>query len=226
MNIVQTLRSLILLSFMSLPMMIIAFVMFLALGLGNMSMFILLIGQVLAVPPTVTLLQAIVGAISKGTNPATFYVPMSDVSLLVPSEMTLDAYANVTPSWWMAHVMFFLGYLLANAVSVYNMPTDGALKAGTEWMAENRRAKAIGIICVVLLTAVTAGIIRLKVTQAETPVGLLVAILAMGGLGYGWYQFAAWCGARQADVFGMVQQMLPADPNNEVPMTCVYAPKP
>jgi hypothetical protein len=63
-------------------------------------------------------------------------------------------------------------------------------------------------------------------TNTETIAGIIMAILLGTVFGYAWYKLAASCGARAADVFGIVQQVIPSSAKDDKPMTCVYAPKP
>lgn len=203
-------------------MLIIGFVAFLAVGLGNMSFFVLLLGHILVVPAAGAGSHALFDLVYKKRTDAPVYVPASDVGMLVPSATRLEYQQNVAPSWWMAHVIFFMSYLLTNAVSVFMLAPE---PKASDWMIENRKGRAASIIAVVLL--VTIGLTWLRYTTGtETLLGIGVALLLSGGLGVGWYKFAEFCGARHADVFGVVQQMLAVNAQDDVPMTCVYAPKP
>ncbi len=222
MNPLQAVRSTLLLAFMGLPMLIISFVAFLAVGLGNLSFFVLLLGHILVVPTAAGGSHALFDLIYKKRIDAPVYVPASDVGMLVPSATRLEYQQNVAPSWWMAHVVFFMSYLLTNAISVYSLAPE---PKASDWMIENRKAKAASIIAVLLLVTVALTWLRYT-TGTETMLGILVAFVLSGGLGVGWYKFAEFCGARHADVFGVVQQMLTANAQDDVPMTCVYAPRP
>jgi hypothetical protein len=202
-------------AFRTLPILLISFVAFLAIGLGNMGMFVLLLGQAVLVPLVTTLVQLITGV-----YPSSFQ-DGSDVTSLVAS-MSNRQPVNVTPSYWMQHVLFFFGYLLANGVGLYLLPQE---KGQSDMYYENRRAKARGVIIVSVLAAVLFSFFRYQ-TGAETVRGMAVALVSGGGLGYAWYQFAAYCGARHADVFGVAPTLLPATAKEEKAMTCVYAPKP
>jgi hypothetical protein len=56
----------------------------------------------------------------------------------------------------------------------------------------------------------------------ERVAGLVVGIIAFGSLGAGWYQLARECSARDSDIFGIVQGILPPEAFDPPPMTCVY----
>ena len=189
-----------------------------------MALFVLLFGQAIVAPLAIFGLQSVGNLAARGDYVTKgFHVPMSDVSLLVPSAVSAQPFANVFPSWWVGHVLFFLGFLLSNAISVYNI--DSADKA-SEWAIENRKTRALGIIIIVAIAMVGLPLARKFLTNSETWIGIFLAGPVMATLGYFWYWFAERCGARQADVFGIVQQILPPSSQQDATMTCVYAPRP
>jgi hypothetical protein len=214
MDILHSTRITLLLAFLALPLLLVSFTGFLAIGLGNMGLFILFIGQAILVPIVTELSNWIMR--SRGwIKPEV----STDVSQLVPSA-SLMTYAQAAPSYWMAHLLFFLGYLLANSVNIYNLPVDSG---ASDWQVRNRKSKAVTVMTVVLLLIIILPLMRKLITGTETILGLALAFGLMLPLGYGWYQFASQCGARAADVFGIVQQIAPK--SEDRPTTCVYTPK-
>jgi hypothetical protein len=213
MEILHTARVTLILAFLALPLLLVSFTAFIAIGLGNMGLFILFIGQVILVPIIVGISNSI---IHWKFGPSA--IPPSDVGQLVPS--ALASSSVTTPSYWMAHVLFFLGYLMANAVDIYDLPVDSS---APEWQVRNRKMKAATVMSVIVLLLIVLPLLRKIVTGTETWLGIAIAFTTCGILGYGWYQFAAQCGARASDVFGIVQQMPPK--SDSTPTTCVYAPK-
>jgi hypothetical protein len=211
-------------AFRTLPLILVSFVGFLGLGLGNIGLFILFVGQVLIVPLATALVQTLTGMLQPpiNENGSLFFVKSSNVALLVPDSSFDSPFQNVAPSYWMAQVIFFAAYMLANAVAILNMPANSKLDP---ILISNRKSKAMTIIVVISTLTILAALLRFT-THSETPAGIALAILVGGGLGYGWYEFASICGARAADVFGVVQQIIPSSATDEKPMTCVYAPKP
>ena len=216
----DTLRTTILMGFRALPLLLISFVGFLAIGLGNMGMFILLLGHMLVVPIMTAIAQFITGKMYIVGDGRAF-VTGSDVVQLVPS-LSSSQPVNVMPSYWMQHVLFFFGYLLANGVGLLRLPQE---KGQSDVYYENRVAKAKAVITVGVLAALSFTALRYR-TGAETWRGVALAFATGGGLGFAWYQFAAYCGARHADVFGVAPSMVPISAKEEKAMTCVYAPKP
>jgi hypothetical protein len=220
MELLDTLRQSILMAFRALPILLISFIGFLAVGLGNMGLFILFIGHALAVPLLTGIAHLITGKFYTPGDPRA-YVQGSDVVQLVAS-MSNRLPVNVMPSYWMQHVLFFFGYLLANGVGLYLLPQE---KGQSDVFVENRKAKARAVIILSVLAALGFTVLRFG-TGAETLRGVALAFVTGGGAGYAWYQFAAYCGARHADVFGVAPSMVPVRAKEEKAMTCVYAPKP
>jgi hypothetical protein len=213
MEILHTARVTLILAFLALPLLLVSFTAFLAIGLGNMGLFILFMGQAFIVPMITGLFNWVVRS---RLGPSA--IPPSDIGQLVPSALITSSETN--PSYWMAHVLFFLGYLLANAVDIYSLPVDSS---APEWQVRNRKMKAATVMSVIMLLLIVLPLLRKIVTGTETWFGIAIAFATCGTLGYGWYQFAAQCGARASDVFGIIQQMPPK--SDSTPTTCVYAPK-
>jgi len=220
MDVLQTVRTTLALAFQSFPLLMSSFIGFLAIGLGNLGLFILFMGQAVIVPLVTAIAQSISERLPDPNN--LYHVKSSQASQLVPLHPFSGPTQNVTPSYWMMQVSFLFFYILANAVSIYMLPVDSKLPAV---FTENRKSTAITIM---VTTFFWLGLILWlrTMTHTEHLTGILVAIGLGCPLGFGWYQFAAICGARSADVFGIVQQILPASALETTPMTCVYAPTP
>lgn len=224
MELLQTIRTSILMAFRALPILLISFTAFLAIGLGNLGMFILFFGQAVLVPIVTELTHVVTAKLyPQGSMSGSAFITGSDIVQLVPS-LSSRGPTNVMPSYWMEHILFFLGYLLANGVGILTLPA--ADQTGlSEYLIENRKAKAKTVIAMTVVAAIVLTVLRFRMSGAETYRGIAVALITGGALGYGWYQFAALCGARHADVFGVVPTILPSSAKDETPMTCVYAPK-
>lgn len=124
---------------------------------------------------------------------------------------------SVAPSFWMAQLLFFVGYLLQNATSLYNQPAD---PQAPESKIRNRKEQAITAI--VITTIVTLAFMAIRYTTGcETGFGMAIAVITMIPLGVGWYHFAALCGARNADVFGISAKILPVGASEPAPQLCV-----
>ncbi len=200
--------------FIGLPLILASLMLFLGIGLGNKGMLWLFLGQGLIVPVAVFLIQLI-------SFPFPFAkVRASDLTQFVPSDGTPMGEVNVFPSYWSTQVVFFLTYVYMNAKAVYDMPVvDETI--GQKWRVENRMARSLMSMIVVVLFGVLIIGARYFLTGTETFLGIIASIAIGIGLGVGWFKVAGEAGARNADIFGVVQQMVPID--NSVVTTCKSA---
>jgi hypothetical protein len=218
-SLLQSARTTILMAFRTFPLIMISFVAFLAVGLGNMGLFVLFLGQTIILPIAVAISQRIF----ENGDKALYHVQASHVALLVPTSTYGSAHVNVTPSYWLAQTLFFFGYILANAVSIFTMPNNNKL---APILNSNRKSRAKTIIITTVFFALLMTGLR-WITHTETLRGVAAAYVVGGLLGYGWYQVAVKAGVAAVDVFGIAQQVIPASAQNDTTsMTCVYAPKP
>jgi hypothetical protein len=214
-------RSTILLAFKALPLLLISFIGFIAVGLGNLSLFLLFIGHATIVPLITELSHY--GTAKYGQ----LSVP-NDISQLVPlsptSGTSYNTPVNVMPTYWMANLAFFFGYLLMNAIEIYRLP---AAPQAADWMIISRKTRAATLIASSLVLLFTFSAIRYSLTGTETLGGIAFAIVVLGGSGMAWYQLATnVLGARNSDIFGVVQQMVSQNTGDTKPVTCVYKPSP
>lgn len=222
-GILLSARTAIISGFKALPVIMVSFIGFLSIGLGNLGLFVLFLGHTLLLPIAVYLSQFAFEAINKNDpDKSKYHVQLNQASSLVAGSGGGELRVNVAPSFWLAHVLFLLGYMLANAVSVMSIPDDPKIDP---ILKKNRRVRAGMIMATTIMMALIVSLLRYN-THSETFRGVIIAFGVGGLLGYGWYQFAVLCGARAADVFGMAQQIIPSSAKDEKPMTCVYAPKP
>lgn len=230
MSVLATLRTSLLLAFKSLPLLLISFIIFLAFGLGNTSLFILLLGQVLVVPFFTEILHYL-----SSTSPNIALLTSNDVSQLVPNTLgSVSMPVNVFPSYWMAHIAFLFGYLLSNAVSMYRQEPDPSLIQGVSSDAVKlsinlkvvaRKEKALSIIITTLCFFVLIAVLRVIATGAETFAGIMISLVLFGA-GYALYYAAQQFGAKNSDLFGIAMQMMSPDSAARKPKTCVYTGRP
>lgn len=215
MNPLDTIKRSIIMFFLGLPVILISIVFFLGFGLGNAGLLFLSAGQILTVPIVVLLCHAVTTFVP---GPGWQNVRDTDIGLLVPSETMDTSKLNVWPSYWMAHFTFFCSYILSNASSVYNLPAvSDDLEYDAKVQARKSRTSVIMIFIVAIFLILTG--IRLIYTHSENFVGVLIATLIFGSLGYGWHIASNSLGIRTMDIFGVVQQMIAVrDPS--VPMMC------
>jgi hypothetical protein len=231
MSLLVTLRTSLLLAFKSLPLLLISFIIFLAFGLGNISLFILLIGHVVIVPSITELFHLL-----SSNSPDIALLNSDDISQLVPTPAgSVTTPVNVFPSYWMAHMSFFFGYLLSNAVSMYRQEPDlsiiqgassDAVKKSINAKIAARKEKALTLIISTVSFLLLIAILRMIATGAETFAGVSVAIIVLGLAGAGYYMTAELFGVTNSDVFGIAMQMMSPDSAATKPKTCVYTGRP
>jgi hypothetical protein len=214
MDVIDSARKSILLAFIALPLVLASITAFLALGLGNLGLFILFLGQLVVIPLATFGLHLISGPAFDWSK-----IEPSQVASIVPRDYGVER-INVTPSYWSMQIVFFISYLITNAAQIYRLPVAAG---ASDWQVANRRSKALAVICVAAIILFGLLAIRWRLGgQLENPVGLLIALLGGGGLGFLWYAFASACGARASDIFGIIQQILPQTTGTA--MTCIYTP--
>jgi hypothetical protein len=219
MSIVQTVKGILYGGFVSLPMVLIGIVLFLATTLGNLGLIMLTIGHVFIVPFIVFFSNLLHEYFFKDSP--YFKVPSTDLCQLVPSAPLTTSQTFVGPSYWMAHVTFFFAFLITNAAKLYEKEAPSNADPNK---VENRKAQTMTAIILSVVTFVLLAGVRYFFSGCETAVGILFALLLIAPVGYGWYELATICGARDADIFGILQKILPPEFKDETPMTCVYSP--
>lgn len=211
-NIIQRIRQYILLSFLSLPLLLFTFTLFMGLSLSNIGLLLFAAAQILIFVITMLLQKAT-------NNFDQARLPAADILQLVPSAAITDSSISVTPSYWMAYMAFFLSYIFVNAIYVYKMPQTGALQ---QIEYENRRSKAVSVAIMTALAIVLFTIIRYSQGLEKIPSSMFT-IMIFGLLGWGFYSLSNTLGVRHADVFGIVTQILPKDASGTGgPKTCFY----
>ena len=217
MDAIDKTRRAILLFFLGLPIIMITLIIFLSISILNVGMIVLALGQVFIVPLTTMLLHAITQFMPAGSIAAT------DRALLVPSfeSATMAGTINVTPSYWVAHIVFLCGYVFSNALTTYKLATTSTTEGDYDWKVANRKARSIMIMAVSLILMFLLIALRYAFVGTERIPGVLLALLVFLPLSYGWYQVAIQTGARNSDVFGIVQQMIPVPEQDKSAALCV-----
>jgi len=188
-------------SFMALPLMMIAFTLFIGLGIGNIGLIILLLGQIFLVPVTSMLIHFVTGSY--------FTINSRDICNLVPSANKYG-FIPSAPSFWMAEVLFFMSYLIRNAYTIYN---QDAVTGASDAKVRNRKDRLYTSMVIGILITLLFVYLRYSFTGCETMVGITVSALVFVPLGIYWYDFAALCGAKNADIFGISASILPKGSN-------------
>jgi hypothetical protein len=230
MTFAKNLRIMIQQSFLSLPLLLIGWSLFLGSLQGNIGLLVLFLGHLTAVPLTVllsnTVLEFIVKKLEQFSSSSLMsfiQVNNSDICNLVPGKVeSSTAFLSVAPSLWMGHIIFFFSFLLFNGYGVYTMK---AADTADPEKVERRKTQALVSMILTSLILLVLVLLRKFAVGCETWIGIFIASTLMPLLGYGWYRLAKECSARDADIFGIVQKILPDEAQQPPPMTCVYTGK-
>ena len=168
-------------------------------------------------------------------NPFEWFMEKSDKSPTASCEMfptgSEDTIYN-TPSNWVNHISFFFGFIIANAVAIYNEPipkpsgaTEAAVKESAanigrrvtnrKWLAGTITALSIAVFIIILM-------FRYNKTECEQSFWIsFIPILITTFTGVSWFKLVQTkCGVRPADVLGIVQGMIPSQLIDN-PIVCV-----
>lgn len=195
---------------------------------GNIGLLVLGLGQITVLPLTVFLFQTIVeflGTKFEQQGWTGSWLPYTtvlnkEICNMIPGSADLTiTNVKVAPSFWMSQILFFFSFLMSNGVSLVTMKAE---ENADPDKVENRKTQAtISIAISFGLLLLLVGI-RYFVTGCETITGILVTTFTAVPLGIGWYYVAKACSARDADIFGIIQKILPPSAEQPPPMTCVY----
>jgi hypothetical protein len=185
-------------------------------------LLVLALGQATVTPLTTWLVHTIASffgqfAIANFTVPASVTCSILSVSATDPMERQYSI-----PSYWLAQVYFFFGFLIANAKSVLDMPSAPNAPADK---VERRKSQAQLVLVMAWVFLVVFVALRVLLMGCETVPGVILGGLIFYWLGNGWYRLARECSARDSDIFGIVQGILPPSASDPPPMTCVYTGK-
>ena len=168
-------------------------------------------------------------------NPFEWFMEKGDKSPTASCEMfptgSEDTIYN-TPSNWVNHLSFFFGFIIANAVAIYNEPipkpsgaTEAAVKESAanigrrvtnrKWLAGTITALSIAVFIIILM-------FRYNKTECEQSFWIsFIPILITTFTGVSWFKLVQTkCGVRPADVLGIVQGMIPSQLIDN-PIVCV-----
>jgi accessory gene regulator protein AgrB len=226
MSFAKNLRILIQQSFLSLPLLFIGWSLFLGSLQGNIGLLVLFLGHLTVVPLASllsnTLFEFIFKKMDSGTSSLLSYIQAAnaDVCNLVPGKTEYaNPFIGVAPSLWMGHIFFFFSFLLTNGYFVYQMK---AADTAEPEKVERRKTQALLSMILTASLLVVLVLLRKLLVGCETWTGILIGAVTMIPLGMGWYQLARECSARDSDIFGIVQKVLPASAQEPPPTTCVY----
>lgn len=215
---IQNVRGMLTRSFLAMPILLFGWALFIGATTGNIGLLVLAMGQATVVPLATWILHTLGGFFGEW-GLANFTVAASATCNILPGGFVDSGARQYSiPSYWLAQLFFFFGFLTTNANSVLNLP-EAANAPADKVERRKSQAQLVQILSwVFLVLFVTARVL----IGCETAPGVILGGLVFWWIGNGWYKLARECSARDSDIFGIVQGILPPEASDPPPMTCVY----
>ena len=151
-------------------------------------------------------------------------IPFRDtISVASPSELS-----TVFNTPWLSMTVFFLGYMMSNAIALHKIDSaklpKGApeeLKTSTVEKIAKRKVQSTISIGLIILVAILLIGSRLKYSGCETIGGVIWTSIIYGWFGFGWYSMLAKIGQeRLSDLFGIANRLLSPYAVSNEPVAC------
>jgi hypothetical protein len=120
------------------------------------------------------------------------------------------------PSFYLAHIAFFVGYVFTNALSIYNMSNNGN---DEEKGYNSRRYRSLVSMVSISILYFLLVLYRYNVTGCESLLGVFFTSTTFIIVGLSWYLFAKYCGCRAADLSGITTSLVPQKAKS--PVVCL-----
>lgn len=211
-------------TFHALPVVLIIISGFLAASTANIGMILIFLTQIIGIPVIQFILSFLrsLGVVQQIFNldPNLTYDNYNKYCSFSPVDVKPDMVPPVT-SYWIANFAFFFSYLFQNALAMLNAKSE--TKNASPTKVENRKAHAItSMITILFLMTILLGFYTKYMIDCETPGSIALGGILYGGLGYGIFKLAEYCGIRTADTFGIAPKLyLPGPGESEFPFACV-----
>jgi hypothetical protein len=109
------------------------------------------------------------------------------------------------PSFYLAHVAFFVGYVFTNSLTIYNMSNDSNDK---DKGYNSRRYRSLITMISISILYFLLVLFRYNVTGCESLLGVFFSSTTFITLGLAWYLLAKYCGCRAADLSGITTSLV------------------
>ena len=120
------------------------------------------------------------------------------------------------PSFYLAHIAFFVGYVFTNSLAIYNMSNS----SNDEDKGYNsRRYRSLVSMVSISILYLLLVLFRYNVTGCESLLGVFFTSTTFIILGLAWYLFAKYCGCRAADLSGITTSLVPQKAKS--PVVCL-----
>lgn len=218
-SVLETTRGMISRSFVALPILLFGWSLFVGSTTGNIGLLVLAMGQA-TVTPLATWILHTLASFTGEWGMKNLTVPASATCSIIPSGFVEPGTRVLSvPSYWLAQIYFLFGFLISNANGILDVPP--AANAPAEKVERRKSQAQLVLIMAWVFLFLFVGI-RVVVMGCETIAGIVLGGIIFSLMGAGWYKVARECSARDSDIFGIVQGILPAAASDPPPMTCVY----
>lgn len=227
-NILSDLRDFLFAGVRAFPTAFAATALFLGLFTANYAMLFFLLGLLIITPVSNSVFNSIFGlalpASLKGSGKAI-------CNLTLPEGAAAGSYMQDQPgqfiSNWMALTVFILGYLMTNAIAIYQFPVQYPANASDDTKKQTdekvmlRRSKAL--TAMLILAAVGISLLVLRwMTSCDGLFSIGAAALIHGGAAIGWFHLLSTTGQnRLSDLFGIANRLLSPFALVNEPIACL-----
>lgn len=236
-NILSDLRDFLFAGVRAFPTAFAATALFLGLFTANYAMLFFLLGLLIGVPLLNTAANGILGlafGAAYRDRPLPTWLRGSGkaiCNLTLPEGGTPGSYAAEQPgqiiSNWLALTVFILGYLMTNAVAIYQYPVEYPVNASddvkkqTDEKVSLRESKAL--TAMVILAAVAIALLVLRwMTSCDGLFGIILGVLLFGHASVGWFYLLSLTGQnRLSDLFGIANRLLSPFALVNQPVACL-----
>lgn len=226
-NIVSDTREFIMAGVRAFPTAFAATALFVGLFSANYAMLFFLIGLLMLAPIANALLNWLFGFVVPtnwlGNGAAICNLVLKDSDFV----KTFDR--KVISDWW-ALTAFIIGYLMTNAVSLYQLPVQypanptADVQKQTDEKAMLRKSRAVTAMVVIAVAALALFAFRFM-SSCDGIFGLVVGGGLIGGLAYGWFVALSKVGQdRLSDLFGVANRLLSPFALANEPVACLPDP--
>lgn len=226
-NIISDTREFFMAGVRAFPMAFAATALFVGLFTANYAMLFFLIGLLMLTPVANALLNWLLGFVIPtnwlGNGAAICNVVLKDGDFVEKFDR------KVISDWW-ALTAFIIGYLMTNAISLYQLPVQYPANATadvqkqTDEKAMLRKSRAVTAMVVIAIAALTLFAFRFM-SSCDGIFGLVVGGGLIGGLAYGWFVALSKVGQdRLSDLFGVANRLLSPFALVNEPVACLPDP--
>ena len=186
----------------TLPLTMAGTLLILGFGTANYAMLFFLVGMLFVVPIIPWFLNLILPESYGTDSPGCGIVP-GPAKFVIPQ--------------WNAMVFFFLGYMMTNAIKLYQMPPT---EPDDPQKTSLRKSQCIMGMIAVLVSIVA--LLAIRLLTCNNAVWSCVAAVYGMGMGIGWYYLLnTSASGRLADLFGIANRLLSPSAFVNEPVGCV-----